>query len=68
MFLADTDTDCSLTAMVDKGLVTLGGLSFVGVERQSIIDQTWELAGVNQVQNERGVDLVQTPAKVVAVR
>ena len=68
MFLADTSTDCSLTAMVDKGVVTLGGVSFVGVERQSIIDQTWELAGVNQVQNELGVDLVPTPAKVVAVR
>jgi hypothetical protein len=50
-------------------VVTLGGASFAGVERQSIVDQTWGLAGVTQVKDEKGVDLAQSPAsKAVAVR
>ena len=69
MFLADTSANCSLSASANQGVVTLGGASFTGVERQSIVDQTWALAGVTQVRDEKGVDLTPTPAsKAVAVR
>jgi len=68
IFLADKSADCSLTSRVNgTGVVTLGGASFVGVDRQSIIDQTWALAGVTQVRDEQGVDLAPTP-KVIAAR
>ena len=69
MFMANRSSDCSLTAVNDQGVVTLGGKSFVWFERQNVINQTWKLAGVNQVQDQQGVGLKPTPAsKAVAVQ
>lgn len=69
MFMANRSSDCSLTAVNDQGVVTLGGKSFVWFERQSVINKTWKLAGVNQVQDQQGVGLTPTPAsKAVAAQ
>ena len=69
MFMANKSSDCSLTAVNDQGVVTLGGKSFTFFERQSVINHTWKLAGVNQVQDQQGVALKPTPAsKAVAVQ
>ncbi len=63
MFLADTNINYNLGATVNNaGLVTLNGGSSDGVERQRVVDRMWELDGVNQVKNEKGVDLAPTPA------
>jgi hypothetical protein len=68
MFLADTDINYNLGATVNNaGLVTLNGTSSDGVERQRVVDRMWELDGVSQVKNARGVDVAPTPAaKAVA--
>ena len=66
MFIADTSTNMSMSASVNGGVVTLGGDSFDGVERQSIVDQTWGLAGVIQVKDDLGVDLPPTPKAIAA--
>ena len=67
MFMANRSSDCSLTAVNDQGVVTLGGKSFVFFERQNVINQTWKLAGVNEVQDQQGVGLEPTPASKAVV-
>ena len=68
MFLADTNINYALKASVNNdGNVTLSGASRGGVEQQRVVDRMWELNGVNQVKNEKGVDLAPTPVtKAVA--
>jgi hypothetical protein len=70
IFLTDTSTNQSMFAAVnDAGVVVLGDTTSDGVERQGVVDQVWELAGVTQVKDESGDNLAATPAsKVIAAR
>jgi hypothetical protein len=69
MFMAEKNINYSARVSVNAGVVTLDRDTFDGAQRQGIVDQMWKLDGVNQVENDQGVDLKATPvAKVVAVR
>jgi hypothetical protein len=69
LFMTDTSINYLLRASVDNGVVTLIGASSNRLERQRVVDRVWELAGVNQVKDELGVDLAPTlPRRAVVVR
>jgi len=61
-FLAITNANCNLSAVSENGVVVLGGDSFTGKERQRLVNQVSEQAGVNEVQDEQGDDLTKTAA------
>lgn len=60
MALADQDINYNLYATVKDGLVTLDVTSSDGTERQRVVNEIWELRGVNQVKNELGVNTPST--------
>jgi len=60
LFLTMTNANGDLSAVSENGVVTLGGSSFAGDERQSLVNQVSELSGVNRVRNEQGTDLTAT--------
>jgi len=69
MVLADSDINYNLAASVNEGVVTLGVTSSDGIERQRVVNEIWELRGVNQVTDASGVITPQAPAeKAIAVR
>jgi osmotically-inducible protein OsmY len=69
MVLADRDINYNLSATVKDGLVTLDVTSADGTERQRVINEIWELRGVDQVKNELGVNMPPTVSEIpVAVR
>ena len=68
MFLADREYQYPLRASVYNGVVTLHGTSFDGHERQRLVDEIWDLEGVNQVKNRHGVDVQPTPGPGDAAR
>jgi len=70
MFMKDTSVDYGLSATVNnQGLVSLGGTSSDRVERQRIVDEVWQLHGVNEVKDKVGVDVApSSPQKDVVVR
>lgn len=69
MVLADKDINFNLSATVKDGLVTLDVTSSDGTERQRVVNEIWELRGVDQVKNELGVNMPSTVAEMpVAVR
>lgn len=69
MVLADTDINYNLWDSINKGVVTLDVMSSNGAERQRVVNEVWELAGVKQVKDRRGVNLASTsPEKTIAVR
>jgi len=66
-FLTITNANCNLSAVSENGVVVLGGDSFTGKERQRLVKQVSEQAGVNQVQDEQGDDLTKTAAAKAGV-
>jgi hypothetical protein len=69
LFMADTSINYNLSVSVNKGVVTVGDSLADGRERQKVVNEIWNLPGVNQVKDERGVDLASTAiGKAVAVR
>jgi hypothetical protein len=69
MVLADKNINYDLTATVKDGEVTLAVTSTDGTERQRVVNEIWELHGVDQVKNELGVNTPSSVAeKPVAVR
>ncbi len=67
MVLADTNNDYNLLASVNNGVVTLDITSTNRLESQHMINEMWKLRGVNQVKNERGVDMASTLAEKFAI-
>ncbi|HEY5232780.1 MAG TPA: hypothetical protein VIK35_04520 [Verrucomicrobiae bacterium] len=65
MVLADRDLSYDLHATVKDGLVTLDVASSDVTERQRVVNEIWELHGVNQVKNELGVNMPSTETPVV---
>jgi len=65
MVLADRDINYNLSSTVKDGLVTLDVTSADGTERQRVINEIWELHGVDQVKNELGVNMPSTETPVV---
>ena len=69
MFMTETNVNNGLTASVNNGVVTLSDPLSDKSERQTTVNQISELAGVNQVKDKHGADLVSTTTeKAVAVR
>jgi hypothetical protein len=69
MVLADQDINYNLSASVKDGVVTLDVTSSDGIEGQRVVNEIWELRGVDQVKNELGVNIPPTVAEQpVAVR
>jgi hypothetical protein len=60
LLLTLTNADCTLSAVSSNGVVTLGGSSFTGGERQVLVDQVWAQTGVKEVENDEGDDLTET--------
>ena len=63
MILADTNNDYNLAASVNSGVVTLDITSTNQLESQHMVNEMWQLRGVNQVKNERGDDMAPTLAE-----
>lgn len=59
MALADTNT-YNLSASVNDGVVTMDVTSTDRLELQRMVNETWQLRGVEQVRDERGVDMEST--------
>jgi|GEM_PF-6866998 hypothetical protein len=69
MFMADTNINYSMSLSINEGIVSLGDNSLDGPEQQAIVNQMWELPGVNQVNDASGIVAPPTLApKTVAVR
>jgi len=79
MLLTNTSSGQDMGAYVNKGVASvtmwstnaerMDGATFDVIERQKIVDQTWGLAGVIQVNDGLGVNLAPTPApKAIALR
>lgn len=79
MLLTNMSTGQDMGAFANGGVATvtmwqanrkwMDGTSFNVAERQKVVDQTWELDGVTQVNDGLGVDLAPTPeSKAVALR
>jgi len=67
MALADTNTDYHMSASAHNGVVTLDFTSTNRLELQHVVNELWQLRGVEQVKNEHGVDLASTlPAVTMA--
>ncbi len=67
MVLADTNTDYNLSASANNGVVTLDATSADGLELQRVVNEMWQLRGVEQVNNEHGVALTATLPAVTMV-
>jgi osmotically-inducible protein OsmY len=63
MALADTNTDYNMTASANNGAVTVDITSTNRFELQRMVNGLWQLRGVEQVKNERGVDVASTLAE-----
>lgn len=69
LFMAETNNTYNLSSSVNNGVVTLVCTSSDGMERQRIVNEVWQLHGVDQVTDESGVSTPQAPAeRIVAVR
>lgn len=68
MVLADTNTDYTLLASVNNGVVTMDITSTNQLELQRMVNETWQLRGVEQVKNEHGIDMASTLAKSSPLR
>jgi hypothetical protein len=69
LVMADTSISYNLSVSVNKGVVTVSDSLAGGRERQRVVNEIWDLAGVNQVRDEHGADLASTATgKAVAVR
>jgi hypothetical protein len=67
MALADTHTDYNMVTSVNNGVVTLDVTSTNQLELQHLVNETWQLRGVVQVKNERGIDMASTWAEKLTV-
>jgi osmotically-inducible protein OsmY len=63
MVLADTNTDYNMIASANNGAVTVNVTSTNRFELQRMVNGMWQLRGVEQVKNERGVDVASTLAE-----
>lgn len=67
MVLADTNINYSMMASVNNGTVTMRVTSTNNPEMQRVVNETWQLRGVEQVENNCGVDMASTlPAVTMA--
>jgi osmotically-inducible protein OsmY len=62
MALADTNADYNMIASANNGVVTLDVTSTNRFELQRVVNGMWQLRGVEQVKNERGVGVASTLA------
>ena len=67
MVLADTNTNYTLSASVNNGVVTLDVASTNRLELQRMVNDIWQLRDVEQVKNQRGVDMASTLPAITMV-
>jgi osmotically-inducible protein OsmY len=67
MVLADQNNDYTLSVSVNNGVVTLDVASTNRFELQRMVNEIWQLRDVEQVKNQRGVDMASTLPAVTMV-